>query len=489
MTDSILLKNRSFIFKGEVTSNSGDPLNLNRVQVWIPQLHGEQQKDREYPWASCIVMSNQIPPVGAKVAVGFEGNDYNSPIIFGIYSSDTEHLNAIGGQGGVEGQYAGGSLAEIAAKIIFSNEGSYDSVAWNDHDCLAKPKNFTSSCTCGHSKNGAISIGKIQWHANRARNLLIKIREKNQSKFDEICNKRRAGGLIFLLNESTSWGGMRNWSESCPIGKAIKEILGTEESKQAQDEQAIEDVQKYLDTAKSGGITDPACLIYLADIINQYGSCPSLVNSGINNLDELYKFSLANGYGAYEPRRTSTYNAIKKIEAEGKLTPEQLSDMAGDLGTGLIGWPTTKGPVTSEFYRSSGAFHGGIDIGVPVGTPIASPLSGTCLALEQNGKPYGYDTIDDNLAGYGYYQIVIADAQINGVWYGVLMAHESIKGKSGKVKKGEIIGKSGNTGNSSGAHIHFEIRTLSNGSPTSSNFFAGTKKDPKQYLDKKYYRK
>lgn len=339
MTDSILLKNRSFIFKGEVTSNSGDPLNLNRVQVWIPQLHGEQQKDREYPWASCIVMSNQIPPVGAKVAVGFEGNDYNSPIIFGIYSSDTEHLNAMAGQGGIDDLLSGGSLAEIAAKIIFSNEGSYDSVAWNDHDCLAKPKNFTSSCTCGHSKNGSISIGKIQWHANRARNLLIKIREKNQSKFDEICNKHNARELISLLNESTSWGSMRNWSSSCPIGKAIKEILATEESKQAQDEQAISDVQGYLDTAKSGGITDPACLIYLADIINQYGSCPSLVKSGINNLDELYRFSLSNGYGAYESRRTSTYNAIKKIEAEGKLTPEQLSGVTGDTGKGTLGWP------------------------------------------------------------------------------------------------------------------------------------------------------
>ena len=75
----------------------------------------------------------------------------------------------------------------------------------------------------------------------------------------------------------------------------------------------------YLREAQRGGITDPGCLIYIADIINQYGSAPGLVNSGINNLDELYAYSLSNGYGKYASRRKRVYDAIKSLQSQGKL--------------------------------------------------------------------------------------------------------------------------------------------------------------------------
>lgn len=444
MINSTLLKERSYIFKGRVVSNANnDPLNLNRVQIWVPQIHGGEEPDdskcgREgsYPWASCIVMNNMLPTVGAIVAVGFEGNDYNNPIIFGIYSSDTAHLTTINGQGGVDDSYAGGTLAEIAAKIIFSNEGSYTSVAWND--------------------NGAISIGKIQWHANRARNLLRRIREANATKFDETCNKYGASELISLLSDSVSWANMKNWSDGCPIGKAIKEILGTDESKKVQDDQAIEDVQGYLDSAKKGGITDPACLIYLADIINQYGSAPSLVNSGINNLDELHNFALSNGYGTYKTRRVNTYNAIKKVESEGGLTPSQLSDISGGNTGGMLLWPAPgisgisskwgwRGAISGTSHSGTN-WHNGIDILAPTGTKIIAVDSGTVSVARFND------------GGYGWY-VVIKHPQHN---LRSLYAHGSSRppvSEGQQVSAGQQVLISGNTGNSSGPHLHFTIAT------------------------------
>lgn len=491
MINSILLKERSYIFKAEVVcDSSNDPLSLNRVQVWIPQIHGGEIFDKNkvgregsYPWASCIVMNNSLPPVGSKVAVGFEGNDYNFPIIFGIYSSDREHLGNSSGQGGIESQYAGGSLAEIAAKIIFSNEGSYDSIAWNDHNCLANPKNFTASCTCANSKSGSISIGKIQWHANRARNLLMKIRDKNPTKFNEICNKYNAGELMSLLSESTSWGSMRNWSSECPIGKAIKEILGTDESKQAQDEQAIADVQNYIDTAKKGGITDPACLIYLADIINQYGSCPGLVNSGINNLDELYKYSLSNGYGAYEPRRTSTYNKIKEVEARGDLTPSQLSDISGNTGNGQLGWPAPGiSSVTSYFGTRSLGYHPGIDIGCPVGTKLYASHDGILhKKICYGSNKYG-PTVYVNGQGTGSLGCMVT---IDGgdVGFSTLYGHMqdlSPVPDGAQVKRGQFIGYSGNTGNSTGPHLHFGVYKRS----TYTGYSSAGEVNPLDYLQR-----
>ena len=50
-------------------------------------------------------------------------------------------------------------IAEKAAEIIFANEGNYGSVNKND--------------------NGAVSVGKVQWHGNRALNLLRTIDRKS----------------------------------------------------------------------------------------------------------------------------------------------------------------------------------------------------------------------------------------------------------------------------------------------------------------------
>lgn len=465
-----------------VASSEQDPSMMGRIQVYIPSHHGEFNQsmvgnnsgdsgdtpNSKYPWASYIAGSSdsQPPAVGSIVIVGFQGNDSSSPIIIGVCSDS----NAMSQDGG----YAGGSLAEIAASIIFGNEGGYTSVNWKDVD--------------------AISIGKIQWHADNARNLLKEIRALNQSNFDSL-----ASGTDLVSSLDNSWAKWCNWNSTCPSGKALLNILATNESKTVQDKQAVEYVQRYIDKIMENGVTDPKCVIYLADIANQgpaiaYSIAKWASSSGIKDLDALHNsvisgkpkvYGCINDTTPFLNRRKNTYSKIKEVESQGKLTPNGLPGMPGETGSGIIGWPA-KGPITSYFYRSSGAFHGGIDIGVPVNTTIYSPITGTVFSLEQNGPMKGYDRIDDNLAGYGYYQIVVANAPINGVWYGVLMAHENCKGQVNNsiVQRGAAIGKSGNTGNSSGPHIHFEIRQLKDGTQSTANFFSGNKLDPVKYIEK-----
>lgn len=390
---------RTYFFKGHVIADSSkDPKGMNRVQVWVPQIHGRDVEksrvgtDGDYPWAFCMVLvSDDTPMVGANVLVGFQGNDYDNPIVFGIYSNDKDHIENLLGRsiGGINDWLSGGSLVEMAAKIIFSQEGDYDSVNWND--------------------NGAISIGKIQWHANRARNLLVKIREDNQAQFDSICNKYGAGELISLLNSSVSWAHMNQWSDGCAIGMAIKEILRTDSSKKIQDRQALEDVDGYMQQAKKGGITDPGCLIYIADIINQYGSAPGLVNSGINNLDELYTYSLSNGYGKYASRRKRVYEAIKALQSQGKLNKTTMSTVNGTGGTsggsssgGGNGTPVSLGgkylwPLDKQFTTITNPYknpckkglHYGIDISVPEGNNIYAIGDGIVRAATFNAGGYG----------------------------------------------------------------------------------------------------
>jgi murein DD-endopeptidase MepM/ murein hydrolase activator NlpD len=114
-------------------------------------------------------------------------------------------------------------------------------------------------------------------------------------------------------------------------------------------------------------------------------------------------------------------------------------------GGGLI-WPVN-GTVSSGFGQRWGRLHAGVDIPVPVGTPVRAAQSGRVIIAGPTG-------------GYGLY-VCIAHAGSLSTCY----AHNSSIGVSqGQgVKQGQVIAQSGNTGNSTGPHVHFETRV--NGSP------------------------
>lgn len=105
--------------------------------------------------------------------------------------------------------------------------------------------------------------------------------------------------------------------------------------------------------------------------------------------------------------------------------------------------------LTSDFGRrvdpvtgKKGAFHKGLDFGAPGGTNILAAKQGTVLVAQFYG---------------GYGKTVILDHG-NGVW--TLYAHmREITVKKGEtVEQGEVIGKVGSTGKSTGNHLHFEVR-------------------------------
>lgn len=95
-------------------------------------------------------------------------------------------------------------------------------------------------------------------------------------------------------------------------------------------------------------------------------------------------------------------------------------------------------PITGETKR-----HDGVDLAVDENTPLPSYMDGTVTET-------GYDE-----GGYGYY-IVIRDKDGNETLYGHLNSIGVSKGQ--EVKRGEIIGLTGNTGGSTGSHLHLEYR-------------------------------
>lgn len=104
-----------------------------------------------------------------------------------------------------------------------------------------------------------------------------------------------------------------------------------------------------------------------------------------------------------------------------------------------------KGNNACNYYPtySSGRWHGGGDIPTPTGTSVLAADGGTVESVKYLDYSYGHHVVINH--GNGYKS-----------WYGH-MTTISVK-KGDKVSQGQEIGKSGSTGNSSGPHLHFEVR-------------------------------
>lgn len=105
-------------------------------------------------------------------------------------------------------------------------------------------------------------------------------------------------------------------------------------------------------------------------------------------------------------------------------------------------WPVD-GQVSDPFGRNSGREHDGIDIRASLGTPIHSAADGRVIYS------------GDELKGYGNLVIV----RHEGCWATVYAHNEkNLVDKGDFVTQGQVIAWVGNTGRTSGPHLHFELR-------------------------------
>lgn len=109
----------------------------------------------------------------------------------------------------------------------------------------------------------------------------------------------------------------------------------------------------------------------------------------------------------------------------------------GGEGCAPSGWPAP-GTLT-QYYKW---YHRAIDIGVPLGTPVVATHSGTIRFAGWRTDGYGNLIILENGAFITY--------------YAHLTEFNVVEGQ--QVGRGSVIGWSGSTGNSTGPHIHYEIR-------------------------------
>ncbi|MGI5839827.1 MAG: peptidoglycan DD-metalloendopeptidase family protein [bacterium] len=124
-------------------------------------------------------------------------------------------------------------------------------------------------------------------------------------------------------------------------------------------------------------------------------------------------------------------------------TKQDTAELA--QGSGKFLWPAV-GQITSYFgvrrVSRGSSTHTGIDIGMPYGTPVKAADDGVVTKACFDG---------------GYGRMVIIN---HGNGYSTLYAHnQTLKVSAGDVvTRGQVIALSGSSGNSTGPHLHFEIR-------------------------------
>ncbi len=191
-------------------------------------------------------------------------------------------------------------IVNAAKSYISSKEGNYDSINAND--------------------NGAVSIGKVQWHGARALQLLKMIVEANPEQAQSILTQS-------LYNEIVN-SSLASWNYRCfnyEEARIVKQLLATEESKEAQEQLSFNDIKGYVVRAQSMGITDAKALVYFADLENQLGgggvtrvgkAAVKKAGSGDKvTLQVLYDTAMEDSVAKTSPgRRKSTYDYCMSLD-------------------------------------------------------------------------------------------------------------------------------------------------------------------------------
>lgn len=243
-----------------------------------------------------------------------------------------------------------------------------------------------------------------------------------------------SGGLSSLGGlDTTGANGLAGLTDPNPLGSGGLSALGGIGGGSALDP------GMFGDTSSTTSGSNGNMLNLLDNVAKQVGVDPALAKA------------VAQSESGFNPSAVSPAGATGLMQ----LMPSTFQQYAVD-GSTPSGWPT-QGPVSQQFGPTSysaepplewngqyyGHFHTGLDIAVQSGTPIHATMGGT---IELRKDPEGFGNM-----------VVIR----NGPWdvfYGHTSGHPPNIKTGATVKPGDVVGFAGSTGNSSGPHIHYEIR-------------------------------
>lgn len=177
-------------------------------------------------------------------------------------------------------------------------------------------------------------------------------------------------------------------------------------------------------------------------------------------------------------------NAQKAAEEEKKLAASYISNIGSihvDTSVGGLLKPIQNGSYwisARPWYYLGGGKHLGADLAASVGTALVAPANGIVIATYGSCPTYGSLSSGCGM-GYGNYIVMIVSA--NNTTYGVLYAHLQNGGVNvgvgQTISQGQVIGRVGSSGGSTGPHLHVELFYLGSASVSEAynNWYNGAR--------------
>jgi murein DD-endopeptidase MepM/ murein hydrolase activator NlpD len=168
---------------------------------------------------------------------------------------------------------------------------------------------------------------------------------------------------------------------------------------------------------------------------------------GLQNLASLGEKKQEEALKEMHQELTQLKGVASKQEASLQVLIEYFEDKRSLYASTPTIWPV-RGWVTSPFGNRTSPFsgimkfHEGIDIAAQTGTPVMSPADGVVIRA---GFSTGYGNLVEISHGYGIRTIYAHNSRLN------------VK-EGQRVKRGEVICYVGDTGTSTGPHLHYEVR-------------------------------
>lgn len=330
-----------------------------------------------------------------------------------------------------------------------------------------KVNNLSSQIDSYESKINSLK-SEIETKTNEVNELQKKLdeleaeREKNQSLLDERLVTLYESGEVSYLDMLLSSTDLTDFISSYymieTLTAADKELIQNLEN----DKKEIADTQEKVNNSL-GEIEKNKT--ELESVQQELSKAKNEEQTKVDKLTE-QSHDLENDVEEYEKKmkeldakEKAQEAALQKKYEEAKKKAEQGNSSGSNSNSGSSSGgsvsskgfirPVKTGKITAGMYYSSGKYHGAVDFGVSVGTPVYAAADGIVVTSTWCGSD-----------SYGYY---IKIKHYNGLY--TLYAHgSSLVAKVGQeVKQGQLIMYSGNTGNSTGPHLHFEVRVAPGG--------------------------
>lgn len=134
--------------------------------------------------------------------------------------------------------------------------------------------------------------------------------------------------------------------------------------------------------------------------------------------------------------------------SEGQLP--QISGGSGSIPPGYFDWPVYEARMTRGYFTKAkkrrGRPHWGIDLAARKGTPILASHEGLVIYVGREFRGFGRLIMIEGKGGFATLYAHLSKSRVR---------------VGQRVKQGQTIGDMGNTGRSTGVHLHFEIRRRS----------------------------